>query len=98
MNLKDEALGAIIDSLDGDPGDWTYPSVDRKYTIKHKSGVEVWVSNGNAYLYQPNIVHFGFFATIRLRRAYKRWAKVRGEDIGKAAETACLYAVIQALV
>lgn len=89
------AAEAIIASLDADPFHWFWRDPDNKYTLTHKSGIEIWItSHSRIYIYKPNKVQFGFWQGVRLRRAYRRWQKRVGNDVAHQLEAdTCRYVI-----
>lgn len=84
--IRRKTCNALIDSLNREPDLWKWTGTD-KLSLKHANGVEIWWANGQAELYQPREVKFGWLSWFRLRIVLKRWhfstgkAKLRAEEI-----------------
>lgn len=77
-------FNTLMDSIQENPRNWGYPDEER-YTIKHVSGFEIWVSNGIvAYkIYRPVEMKFSFLQKWYFHRVYKAWFR---EVIGETKD------------
>jgi hypothetical protein len=68
--MKSELISQIIDSLENNSQEWS----EHAYTMRHKSGLEIWISLGvlDCELHRPVNYSFSIVDRFRIWKAIKQ--------------------------